>query len=369
MTGKVVHLIGTLGQGGAERQVTYLAQALQQRGWPQCVIAFAPGGVWKDRLLERQIVVGEVPPSWLKPWRLWRLYRLLRGESPEILVSWSSHVAVYNWSLGWSSRARRVFNVRFNLTRSSRTGEPVSLSRFYRLALEKSHYAVSNARATLESLQDLGVRLPPQRVIRNIVQLGQAADASAQVVTPRIVAVGSLIRRKAFDVLLQALGDLRRQELPFELRIAGEGPEAPALQAIAAELDLAKRVQFLGNVTDVPGLLATAHLAVHASKSEGLSNAILEAMAAGLPVVATAVDGAAEVIEDEKTGILVPPGDPKSLATAIRRLILDPALRGRLGVAARRDVGETCSADGVADAYEAVFRELLAGVPRSAVGQ
>src|SRR5262245_60609078 len=94
-TAKIVHLIGQLKQGGAERQLVYTARGLQQRGWPQAVVSFDQGGVWKNHLLDSNIPVLEVPRHPVRLWRLWQLYRLMRREKPQIAISWSPHVGVY----------------------------------------------------------------------------------------------------------------------------------------------------------------------------------------------------------------------------------------------------------------------------------
>ena len=217
---------------------------------------------------------------------------------------------------------------------------------------------VSNTSYALEVLEQSGVRLPRRAVIRNIVRLpARALPPPAE--TPRIVASGTLNRRKAYDVLLESLGLLSAQGVKFALLLAGTGPERPALEALSQRLGLAERVQFLGDVDDVPALLATACLFAHPSKMEGLSNSILEAMAAGLPVVASSAGGNAEIVEDGVTGLLVPPGRPEPLAEAIRRLLDDAALRKRLGEQGLRNVNERCSESRVADDYEDAIRDLL----------
>src|SRR5205807_1359941 len=111
-----------------------------------------------------------------------------------------------------------------------------------------------------------------------------------------------------------------RQRPTFSLRIAGAGPQLPALCGLAKQLQLDRQVAFLGEVRDVAGLLATARLFVLPSLTEGISLTLLEAMACGLPVVATRVGGNPEVVQGGQTGLLVPSGDPAALAGAILEL-------------------------------------------------
>jgi glycosyltransferase involved in cell wall biosynthesis len=174
------------------------------------------------------------------------------------------------------------------------------------------------------------------------------------------VAAGVLVPNKAYDVLVEALGRLRKEEQSFELLLAGEGPERPRLEKLAVQLGLAERVKFLGSIENVPDLLASAQMVVHPSRSEGLSNTLLEAMAEGLPVIATDVGGTPELVKDGETGMLVPPDDPVLLAAKIKQLLNDPGLRFRLGESGLKLVRSKYSVETVASQYERIYESLLA---------
>lgn len=358
MSRKIVHLVGQLVRGGAERQLLYVTDALRERGWMQSVIVFSPGDVWDERLKAQGIPLLHIPRHPVKMWRLWQLNRLVRRERPDILHSWSWHTNVYARWLPKGARPLRIFSLRGNPTMDSRTGEPLPTPRSLN-ALAKADCLVSNSRAALESLRAHRDRLPRGEVVGNIVFAQGRARPDAPVETPRIVAAGQLIPLKAYDVLLCALGSLAAEGRKFEFLLAGIGPEQAHLEELAGQLGLKQRVTFLGGVEDVPALLAEAHLLVHPSRSEGLSNTILEAMAEGLPVVATSVGGTPEIIEDGRNGLLVPPNSPKALTEAIRRLLDDPGLRARLGAAALASVREQCSPAAVTAQYERIYYSLL----------
>jgi glycosyltransferase involved in cell wall biosynthesis len=147
----------------------------------------------------------------------------------------------------------------------------------------------------------------------------------------------------------------------IRLLIAGDGPERPRLVSEIARLGLDGAVELLGTRGDVHELLAAADVFVLSSESEGMPMSVLEAMAAGLPVVASAVGGVPEVVRDGETGALVPPRDPVALAEAIRLLVADPALRQRFGDAGRRRVEREFA---VAD-----FRRAHLELYRAALGQ
>src|SRR5262249_38201581 len=155
----------------------------------------------------------------------------------------------------------------------------------------------------------------------------------------RVGAVANLRPVKGLDGLLRAVGRLAEAHPGLTLHVAGEGPERARLEGLAASLGLAGRVHLPGAVRDVPGFLAGLGGGGLPSRAEGRSNALLGYLAAGRPIVATAVGSAAEVLGEGACGLLVPPDDEGSLADAIRRLVADPSLARRLGERARRRAG------------------------------
>jgi glycosyltransferase involved in cell wall biosynthesis len=149
---------------------------------------------------------------------------------------------------------------------------------------------------------------------------------------------GRLTRQKALAVALRALAEVDG----VSLWLAGDGDEAPALERLAAELGLAGRVRFLGPRPrdQVLELFRAADAALLSSSWENFPHAVVEALAVGTPVVATATGGVAEIVRDGQNGLLVQPGDAGALAAAIRRYFADEALRGRLRAAAAQSVSE-----------------------------
>ena len=177
--------------------------------------------------------------------------------------------------------------------------------------------------------------------------------------TPLIVSVGSLIPRKGHGVLIAALA--RCADLPWQLRLIGDGPSHAGLAEQSKALGLTERIHFAG--TQAPELvakhLAEASVFAFPSLAEGRPNALLEAMAAGLPIVASEIDGVTELMESEITGLLTPPHDEAALAIALRTLLTDTALASRLGIAAHAHIealGLTWSvaAQRYADLYRAM---------------
>jgi glycosyltransferase involved in cell wall biosynthesis len=150
---------------------------------------------------------------------------------------------------------------------------------------------------------------------------------------PLIVAVGRLKAPKDFLTLVRALG--RLEPASFEAVIVGEGPDRPLLEDEIRGLGLTDRVRLAGERHDIPELLAASDIFALASSSEGMPVSVLEAMAAGLPVVASRVGGLPEQVVHGETGVLAAPGDPEDLAEALARLVADGELRRRLGAAGR----------------------------------
>ena len=156
--------------------------------------------------------------------------------------------------------------------------------------------------------------------------------------SPRIVAAGRLHPKKGFDVLIAALALLRDQGQAFEAQIAGEGDERGKLKGLIAQHGLAERVSLVGWRGDISAFLATGDVFAFPSYQEGFPLALLEAMAVGLPVAASAILGPVEMIADGVDGRLVPPGDAAALAAGLAGLIAAPSNAVALGVAARAKV-------------------------------
>jgi glycosyltransferase involved in cell wall biosynthesis len=141
--------------------------------------------------------------------------------------------------------------------------------------------------------------------------------------------------------------------------LAGDGPQRASLEALAARLGIADRVRFLGTRDDIPDLLAACDVFALPSLYEGSSLAVLEAMAARRAVIASAIGGTDELIEDGRDGFLVPPGDPEALAAALARLLNDAELRARLAANARERVEREFSRERMAARVGAAYEELL----------
>lgn len=166
-------------------------------------------------------------------------------------------------------------------------------------------------------------------------------------------AVGRLDKQKGFATLIEAMARLKKTDL--RCVILGEGPERARLEALIRKHEVETRVWLYGERPDIVTWLSAFDIGCLPSLWEGLPNTLLEAMALGLPVVASAVDGVPEVVENGKTGVLVPPAAPAALAKALKDLAADPARRAALGAAAHAAVMEKFTVRRMMDEYQAAY--------------
>jgi glycosyltransferase involved in cell wall biosynthesis len=200
-------------------------------------------------------------------------------------------------------------------------------------------------------------------VIPNAVDVATAPCARHDGDPPLVVAVGRLAAPKDALTLVRALGQARAHR--FRALLVGDGPDRLAVEAELTALGLDHAVALAGSRRDVPELLARADVFVLSSRSEGAPISILEAMAAGVPVVASDVGGVGELVADGETGLLVPSADPARLSEALRRLLADPELRRRLGAAGRARARERFDLPAFRAAHLELYARELArrGVP------
>jgi glycosyltransferase involved in cell wall biosynthesis len=187
------------------------------------------------------------------------------------------------------------------------------------------------------------------------VQPGLRADPARM--PPRLVMVARMDAQKDHPTLLRALAGL--QEYPWELDLVGDGPSKSRVELLAAELGIGGRVHFKGQRMDVAEILAGAQCSLLISKWEGFPRAILEAMRAGLPVVATSAGGSDEAVSDGETGYIVPCGAVEVLRDRIRRLVTAPDLRVRMGLAGRSRYEQHFTLELMLTRTLAVYREVL----------
>jgi glycosyltransferase involved in cell wall biosynthesis len=225
------------------------------------------------------------------------------------------------------------------------------------------------------AMAEAGVPASRLVTIPNGVDTGHFAPAAAEpsrresaATAPHVVFVGRLVKEKGLPVLLRAWASVARHRESAVLHIVGGGPMEDELTLLAKNLGIASSVRFHGYQQAVLPFLQTAHLFVLSSYVEGLSNTLLEAMAVGLPVVATRISGSEDIVTMGENGILVPPGDEKALAEAILEVLANPVRAAAMGRNARQFVEQHCGLGRITDEYIRLYRQILKnGVPSCVV--
>ena len=357
-------LITDLGLGGAPLVVRDLAANLDRDRFTVRVACLAPPGAIADDLQRLGIptdCLGATGPADLRV--PCRLARLIAGFRPTILHCHLVHANVLGRLIGSLLSVPHIIATIHTAEQQQRwhlTAEQLTC----RLSDVSVCVSPSVARHTRRFA---GVPDSRLRIIPNGIDLDRFADAPPADLTTlgldpnrkTIVSVGRLDPVKALDILLHAFA-LLPDHLDSQLLIVGDGPESPRLRQLTAELNLQPRVFFAGPRRDIPGILKAADLFVMPSLFEGFGLAALEAMAAGLPVVAADTAGLTDLIDPNRTGLLVPPSNSHQLAQAITTLLADPPLAARLAAAARSDARDHFSLHRTIADYCHLYRQLLA---------
>jgi glycosyltransferase involved in cell wall biosynthesis len=255
-----------------------------------------------------------------------------------------------------------------------------AVSGYRKQALELASRQADRVLVNALCIRDLAIRegVEPDRVVvvRNGIDLAELDRGARRAPDPPAPEAGGIVcianmhhPVKGQTDLLMAMKEVVRARPEAHLVLVGDGVRRPGLERTARQLGIADRCHFLGHRFDGPAILSRAAVAVSASYAEGISNAVLEAMAARLPVVATAVGGSLELVRDGVNGFLVPPGAPAALARRLLELLASAPLRKRMGEKGRRVVEREFSLEHMRASYDALYEELTTlDVPRIAYG-
>ncbi len=333
---KIAFLFGSLARGGAERMISYLANDFAQRGQDVAIVTLdnGPAGYALDpRVRHVKLNIAGSSQNIFQSIRRNLagnrvLKRHLDGEKYDVVVTFSLKAAINLMLIHPLRRPWRVIASERANPRYSKTGRLQKLLRSWMLR-KLDGFVFQTHRVSLcypEFLREKGTVIP-NGLFENVLDLAPGGREQT-----RIVAVGRLAPQKRYDVLLDAFQRVSGRHPDWMLDIYGEGSLRQSLQARCADLDITDKVVFHGSVPDVPEKLRQAGLFVMASQFEGMPNALMEAMALGLPCISTDCEfGPGELIENGKNGILVPVGDVDALADAMEQLLSDPAAAQKLG--------------------------------------
>ena len=347
--------------GGSQRQIVQLAMGLKERGIECVVLYFIKPSFLVDRLHAAGIQTLRVDKRRrVDPEFVWKLRQAIRQWAPDVLHCYSFTAEL------WGAIATRLLpaSERPTLITSVRgTYEWYSANqwRMKHWASQRSQGIISNSREGAEyAARQMGLPMSRFSIVHNGVEVPEPpADAVAalrkeytatapdgQADAPfetLLLFVGRLVEHKNLPRLLDAFAQVAAERPHARLLLVGGGPLHDTLAARIRDLKLDDRALLLGERSDVAALMKAADLLVAPSLREGMSNVILEAMALGLPVLATRVGGTPEVIEDGRHGVLVDPTDTQALADSMLQLIDDPVRRQAIGQAGRQKVLEQYS--------------------------
>lgn len=365
----VVHVVHSLETGGLENGVVNLVNTTD-RDLRHVIVCMTEEGVLRARLepAVEVVALGKRPGQDLGAFV--RLIALLRRLRPTI-------VHTRNWAALDAIPAARLAGVRVLVhgehgrEASDPDGRNRRRNRIRRLLAPLVNQFVAVSR-DLERWLVEEVRLPARKVttIVNGVDLSRFGQGDRRVARARlglpadatvVGTVGRLDPVKDHAGLLRAFAGLTAAHPDALLVIAGDGPCREELTRLTGALGLGERVRLLGDRRDVPGVLSALDLFVLPSIAEGMSNTILEAMASGLPVVATRVGGNPELVEEHVTGRLVPSRDPGALADAVAVYLDDPHVRAVQGKAARQRATERFGLERMCEGYVDLYRRLVGG--------
>ncbi len=354
----VLQLLPELDDGGAERVVLMLARHLPRDRFDVSVAALDGRGALAEALRAAGCRVYDLGGRGrLAAGGAVGLRRLLRTLRPDIV---HSHLLRAHLAAAWAPCRAHAGRLVMTEHQADPRGWAV---RLFRRAAHQAAALTAVSDGVRQHLVACGVR--PERVVTvpNGIEIEPFAAATSLPVETLgvpdgarpVLFVGRLVRQKGLDVLLRAMTLPGTADATVHLLVAGEGAERASLELLAERLGVASRVHWLGRRDDVAALMKTAAVVVLPSRWEGLSLTLLEAMAAGRPVVATRVQGQADVIEHEQTGLLVPPESPEALAAALRRVLDAPEAAEAMGRKASEHVAAHFTAAAMAARYAAVY--------------
>jgi glycosyltransferase involved in cell wall biosynthesis len=379
---RVLHIITRLEPGGAQRNTLYTVGHLDRREF-EAALAWGPGDPLDeaaDRIPDlRREPVEEMVRS-VSPRRdaaaLRALRRVVREVDPQIVHTHSSKAGV----LGrLAARIERVPVVIHTIHGFGFTPLQSPLGRAVFITAEKvigrwTDHFIAVAKSDLRRGVELGL-FEAERVslIRSGIELDRfrepqeveavRARIGVPPAVPLVVQIGNFKPQKAPLVFVRMAAEVADESPDAWFVMVGDGELRSAAEALARELGVAERMVFSGWWDDVPGLLAATHVSVLSSRHEGLPRAVVESLAAGVPVVATAVDGTVEVVRDGVNGFLVEPDDHRALARGVLTLLREPAQRRRMCEAAGEGLAEF-DIDHMVRQQEELYRCLLGRTPR-----
>lgn len=359
---RILFIIPTLVRHGAEKQLSLLAPGLAREGFDVHVCALTHGGPFEETLRSAGVPVTMIGKSWkLDPLAYWRLKSHIRRLKPDVVQTFLFAANSYGRAAAFAANVPRVFG-------SERCIDP--WKQWHELAIDRclakrSEAITVNSPGVRDFYVKHGIAAEKFRIIPNGIGPASPSDVTrAQLLdelglpadTRLIAAVNRLWPQKRVKDLIWAADLLKVVRDDIHLLIIGDGPHRARLERYRDQVRIRDRVHFLGERNDVWRIMPHLDCLWLASSYEGLPNTIMEAMACGVPVVATDISGNRDLVVHSETGYLVPVGDRAGFARNTNRLLDDAALAERLGSAGRTRIEQEFSIERMVGEYASLYR-------------
>jgi glycosyltransferase involved in cell wall biosynthesis len=371
---KVCFVIPSLAGGGAERVAVQVLNAIDGGRWDRSMYLFVRSGPYLSKLSASIHLEAADTSSRLGQWR--GLRRFVRRTRPDVIVAFLSYLSVLTAARAAGVGTRVIFAVGTPISafladadyRWSRPWNRRLFTAAIRIGCALADLIIATSQGVADDLvASFGGTRSRVRVVPNPVDLAAVAAASQEPIgaamerdwtRPVIVAAGRLAEAKNYPLLIEALAILREQ-IPASLFILGQGDEEPALRTLIEDRGLGDSVHLCGFRDNPWKYMARADVFALTSRYEGFGNVLVEAMACGVPVVATSSAGTRDIVSSGDAGVLVERHEPAAVAAALARVLGDRQLRNGMSAAARRQA-ERYRTESVALAYDRVLTEALA---------
>jgi len=365
VTIRILQIIPTLVRGGAEKQLALLATGLPRDRFDVHVCVLTHTGPLESTLREAEIPLSFIDKRWkIDPFAYWRLRKEIKRLQPDIVQTWLFAANAYGRQAAMSTDVKHILA-------SERCVDPwkgrVQLS-IDRVLAKRTERIITNSTGVQEFYVERG--LPGEKfvVIPNGIRPFAPAETTSREAllqelklpaeTKLIGAVGRLWPQKRVKDLIWATDLLQCIRDDTHMLVIGDGPQRWRLERYAEQANVAGKVHFLGERSDVPRILPHLDLLWLASGYEGQSNAVLEGMSAGLPIVASDIPGNRDLVVHEQTGFLVDVGDRGSFAQRAQQLLDNPELAQRLGAAGRQRVLDEFSVEKMVARHASLYEQI-----------
>lgn len=367
---RIVYLIGQLGLGGSERQLYLLLKHMDKSRFEPHVVVFNPSANYTldDDLQKVGVSVHAIPREVknIRARMIW-LYKLFRRLHPRVIHSWSIHDNPYAGLVGWLAGVKhRLGSVRDSLNTPDFLDFPGPVQW---IILNSVQGLLVNSQEIVDELIQMGIVGRRVQMLPNCVEVEERTPPPILNMPPhaRIIGLVANLRRKKNHIMfLRSMSEILPEfpdvyGLMVGQPVPASDPDIPHLiENEIANLGIGKRVRLFGFYPDVPSLLHTFEIFCLTSDFEGTPNAVLEAMAAGLPVIATRVGGLPRLVDDGVSGLLIDPGDIHGLADSLRVLLRDPTRAKQMGIAGRKRVEAEFGPETIVRQFEEYYRMQFA---------